>query len=384
MFDYKKILFILALLLLIVFIIYIYTKYENFSETLKKKNTTWKLNKSCPYEVSKTIIDIMKESGIQKSDDENSDILIPCTYDDINTEIKNMDIKNKSQKSFIIKNVDNICAKEYLWRIVSNKYGMSKALDMMPNSYTLYEKDDLKRFIDEYDSNKIYILKKNIQRQEGLKITNDMDEILKAPKQNFVLVQELLQDPYLINGRKINLRVYILVNFVNNKMQVYVYNDGFMYYTAELYQKESLDPKCNITTGYIDRQVYKENPLTHKDFQKYLDSQRDLSNLEKRIRLSGQKVSDYVFYRIYKLVTDVFSAYENIFEATPAENSFILFGADVAVSDDLESKIIEVNKGPDLGAKDERDENLKKGCFRDILKIVGILNNDENGFIRLI
>jgi hypothetical protein len=53
-------------------------------------------------------------------------------------------------------------------------------------------------------------MKKNIQRQEGLKISKDKNEILNCYKDGYAVVQELLQDPYLINGRKINLRVYCL------------------------------------------------------------------------------------------------------------------------------------------------------------------------------
>ena len=33
-----------------------------------------------------------------------------------------------------------------------------------------------------YNKNDIYILKKNIQRKEGLKLTNNLDEILKCKK----------------------------------------------------------------------------------------------------------------------------------------------------------------------------------------------------------
>jgi hypothetical protein len=61
MFYNKKIFFILALLLIIILFFYLYKKYENFEDDLVKKGTTWKLNKSCPYEVSKTIVDIMND-----------------------------------------------------------------------------------------------------------------------------------------------------------------------------------------------------------------------------------------------------------------------------------------------------------------------------------
>ncbi len=46
---------------------------------------------------------------------------------------------------------------------------------------------------------------------------------------------------------------------------------------------------------------------------------------------------------------------------------------------------MEINKGPDLGAKDKRDSELKHNLVRDIFKTVGLIDNDDNnGFIKLI
>jgi len=48
-------------------------------------------------------------------------------------------------------------------------------------------------------------MKKNIQRQGGLLPTKNL---LHHLTQGYVIAQKLLQDPYLISGRKINCRVY--------------------------------------------------------------------------------------------------------------------------------------------------------------------------------
>ena len=45
----------------------------------------------------------------------------------------------------------------------------------------------------------------NIQRQEGLELTDDLTKI-KANDGKYVVVQELLLDSYLVNNRKINER----------------------------------------------------------------------------------------------------------------------------------------------------------------------------------
>ena len=50
---------------------------------------------------------------------------------------------------------------------------------------------------------------------------------------------------------------------------------------------------------------------------------------------------------------------------------------------------MEVNKGPDVGSKDERDGKLKKGLLKDIFKTINIIKNDNNndnnnGFVEII
>ena len=66
--------------------------------------------------------------------------------------------------------------------------------------------------------------------------------------------------------------------------------------------------------------------------------------------------------------------------------SFQLFGCDIAPDKDLNVKLIEINKGPDLGGKDERDIALKRKDLIDIFNIVGIIPNNinyKNEFINL-
>lgn len=160
-----------------------------------------------------------------------------------------------------------------------------------------------------------------------------------------------------------------------------------MYYTADFFEKGSTSIKKNITTGYIDRKVYEENPLTHSDFKKYLDSNRILSNYEQKVKYDDNKLSSVVFNNIYNLITDIFSVYFDkvgINKKLYNNKKFQLFGCDIAIDETLNAKIMEINKGPDLGAKDKRDSELKHNLVRDIFKTVGLIDNDDtNGFIKL-
>ncbi len=65
--------------------------------------------------------------------------------------------------------------------------------------------------------------------------------------------------------------------------------------------------------------------------------------------------------------------------------SFQLFGVDVAVDDELNPMVMEINKGPDMGAKDTRDSELKHGVVKDIFRITGLINdNKPHSFVKVV
>jgi tubulin polyglutamylase TTLL4 len=210
-------------------------------------------------------------------------------------------------------------------------------------------------------------------------------------KNGYTIVQELLQDPYIINGRKTNMRFYILVICKGNDIDVYVYNDGFMYYTKKPFKKNSTEMDVNVTTGYIDRKVYEQNPLTHKDLKHYLDDgDRHLSEIEANIRGQGMIISQIYFERIYQLLREVFESFVgNINTNRKFHNNIVfqLFGADIEVDNQLQPHIHENNKGPDMSAKDGkggRDYELKHAVTEDVMKLLGAIPNYNNGFIKIL
>ena len=375
------------IILLAIMVLYILYKCLTKTENLVQQPIIGWSRNQCPYIIGETYENIFKKYGI-KQDDKKWSLYLPCNYDDPNKEVDSMP-SVKGAKYFIINNCDMIVAKDELWKGVVDYYGMEKAKTMLPSSYVLNLNKDLERFNREYDSNKLYIMKKNIQRQEGLKITNDKNEILNGRNEKYVIVQELLDDPYIISTRKTNMRFYVLVICQNNKASVYVHKEGFMYYTKVPFVKKSLDSDVNITTGYIDRAVYDTNPLRHGDLRKYLDNpNRGLLNAEHEIKNKGLQISKIYFEKIYDLIRNVFAAFTGHFckpNKLSNNTTFQLFGVDIAVDDKLNVKLLEANKGPDLGAKDKRDQELKQIVLKDVFQLVNIINtNDTNGFIKLI
>ena len=119
------------------------------------------------------------------------------------------------------------------------------------------------------------------------------------------------------------------------------------------------------------------------DFRKFLDSKRKLSKTEKYIKKNypNVKLSSHVFSQIYKLLINIFQTYENTVGTKTDGIGFQLYGTDIAIDEDLNPMIMEINKGPDLTGKDVRDTKLKVNMGKDILKSVGLLENKKNKFL---
>ena len=268
---------------------------------------------------------------------------------------------------------DYMVSKSALAHIVRQSNGNDVAQRILPVSYVVSSEADMaalgRDLADPKLAREVYIMKKNVQRQEGQYITRDGNYI-QNHAHDYVVIQRMLQDPYIVAGRKINMRVYMLVVVPAGAVaaRFYAYNDGFMYYTPELWEAYSTEKAKIITTGYIDRKVYEENPLTHQDF-KLLIGGVAYSKLERNI--------DYALGVLRKTYGEIFAQRNKT--SGSGSVSFSIFGVDIAPDRELGCTIMEVNKGPDMGYKDERDKHVKLNMVRDALALVGLFGDERKG-----
>jgi hypothetical protein len=187
-------------------------------------------------------------------------------------------------------------------------------------------------------------------------------------KDKYVVCQELLQNPYLVNGHKINIRQYVVVA-IKHKCRFSLYNDGFMYYTPKKFIKDSIDKDRHITTGYIDRKIYQTNPMTLKELYKLMNPQE-----AKKLRSN--------ITRLFKYVAKCYEPHVVKNDSNHHLN-FVILGCDVAVDNTLGCKIMEINKGPDLTYIDTRDKAVKYNLVKDTLHKIGLIQSPQKNFIDL-
>ncbi len=113
-----------------------------------------------------------------------------------------------------------------------------KNFNFIPRSFILPNELSLLQNDAEKNKGSWYIVKPQASSQgRGIFITNDLDEII--PKQNNnIIVSQYLNDPYLINGLKFDLRVYVAVTSVH-PLRIYIYKEGLVRFATVPYNKDA-------------------------------------------------------------------------------------------------------------------------------------------------
>ena len=344
-------------------------KYFVFDTHMNENNNN---SKSLPGAISKSLesINITKAHTYDEAD-----IVFTNKLDDMEN-LSKVHYSKKCKWIYGLRSVNMICSKSVLALIIREK-NPEKHQNLIPKTYIISKKsdyDELLRSEFEKDSGKPVqhmLLKQNIQRQSGITFVKHITDITnnKDSKQN-VVCQVLLSNPYIVNSRKINMRIYLLIvcDKSLNKTLAFIYNDGFMYYTKEFYSKTTVNSDTQITTGYIDRDVYKHNPLTIQDFLDQKLTKIERNNFQTNLQHLFRDVMNS-----YKQLLDL-----NEFDKGP--NHFVILGCDIAPDENLNIKLLEINKGPDLSFKDERDGQLKYQMIKNAMDAItthnyGSINN---------
>lgn len=355
--------------ILIIFIVIFFIFFNRINNTELFTN----FKASCK-KLPRALNNALEKKNIKRVEDDSWDFYIPCSYTKCESNIKAFKNKFTNKKIFMIDGCDWIASKTALWKLIKKEFPKNAPL-IMPKTFVLSSQKDRKDFKEFYLKKKLrypnskFILKNFKQRQLGLKLSDNFNKIINSIDDGFKLAQDFLENPFIINNRKVNLRYYLLIVCHKDKIKGYLYNDGFVYYTPKFYKKYSLDFDRNITTGYIDRSVYLENPLTVKEFRKYL----------------GEYKAKKWDVEVYNKVNMVMQALSNkICSNDKLKNSikFQIFGADLAPDENLNGTLMEINKGPDIGFKDEKDGNLKKNMVYDAFSVLED-KNEKHEFKRI-
>jgi hypothetical protein len=289
-------------------------------------------------------------------------LFMPCTYNNVEKDLKKLkNVKNKL--IFGIHGCDLIVSKNNIWKLLELRYVREFAKTLMPETYILSNKQHIQLFKQNYKKNTYYIMKKNIQRKEGLLLTHDYNKIIYNNDKKFKIVQKYLNNTFMINKRKLNLRIYLLIVIENNILTSYYYKNGKCIYTNKDYNNSS-DLESNITSLNLDLKIYKKNPFDLFELSNFLEHKQYiilLNNIKKNLKYLEGCYKE-ILLKLNKNNNNVY---------------FQLFGLDYIFSEQLDVYLLELNKGPDMSSKNTKDYILKYRVYEDLFLLVNLIKNKK-------
>ncbi|XP_020137364.1 putative tubulin polyglutamylase TTLL9 isoform X4 [Microcebus murinus] len=180
------------------------------------------------------------------------------------------------------------------------------------------------------------------------------------PVENYV-AQRYIENPYLIGGRKFDLRVYVLVTSYT-PLRAWLYRDGFARFSNTRFTLSSIDDQYVHLTNVA---VQKTSPDYHpkkgckwmlQRFRQYLASKHGPQAVE--MLFSDM---DNIFVKSLQSVQKVIISDKHCFE---------LYGYDILIDQDLKPWLLEVNASPSLTASSQEDYELKTCLLEDTLHVV--------------
>lgn len=375
--------FYTVIFIMIIFIVFEYSTYLSLNiPNIQQKKESFTNYKMCDYKkLNNPTQNVLDSHNIKKynetnhnnqisTDNDNWDLYIPCGYNYIENELNNINVVNPDQKIYAIDGCDNIASKNNLWKIIRDYYGREEASQLMPETYNIDESNDINLFYDKYKNgyfkDNLWLLKKNIQRKRGILITKDYNQIInEIKKKDYKLVQQYLNDLYLIKGRKINLRLYILIICQNDTKNIYLYNKGKCIYTNKKYDENDYASYENhLTSMNLNVDVYKTHPETLHELKLFI----------------GTNKYNILFENIIELLKKVsIPIKENVCQNDILKKGllFQLFGIDIIFTKDLHPYLLEFNKGASMTYMTQKDEIMKKQLLEDVFIHTSIISNKK-------
>ena len=165
-----------------------------------------------------------------------------------------------------------------------------------------------------------------------------------AAIQHTTIIQQYIHNPFLINGRKFDIRCFALVTAYNGVVQAYFYLDGYLRTASHAFSLADLSNKfVHLTNDAVQQKCEQygkfenANKLSYSDFQRYLDKKNYTANF----------VQDIV-PQLRQIVKDTVSA--TFLKLNPSNRRFMfeILGYDFLLDEELKPWLLEVNTNPCL------------------------------------
>eukprot|EP00518_Triparma_eleuthera_P019630 CAMPEP_0197548572 /NCGR_PEP_ID=MMETSP1320-20131121/2665_1 /TAXON_ID=91990 /ORGANISM="Bolidomonas sp., Strain RCC2347" /LENGTH=444 /DNA_ID=CAMNT_0043108609 /DNA_START=118 /DNA_END=1448 /DNA_ORIENTATION=- len=190
------------------------------------------------------------------------------------------------------------------------------------------------------------------------------------------VVQRYIANPYLVSGRKFDIRIYALVTSYN-PLTVWLHRSGFSRFSSTRYSNNAAtmsDTTMHLTNVAIQKKSDTYDSETGgkwniRDLKLYLMSRYGVATVDRLYNEMQQVVMRSLFSVQNIMMND--------------KHCFELYGFDVLFDDSFKVYVIEVNASPSMSANTPEDMELKVGLLSDVFDIIDLEGNMQGNELRV-
>ena len=346
--------------------------FEFHSELTNKANTFINLFRYCEF----NDIDLFSFYPLTIILSSNQDYLqtqiegFKRCYQDIPNFINNSSEKEKDNNNHCSNN-NNLISKYYInyfFVNLSKKIGSLQKMKI-PKSY--------------YIGKNLWVLKRtNLNRGRQMKVLSNIDEIIKEinlifeeKKPNNLIIQKYLEDPLLYNGRKFDIRIWVLITYLGKdcKYETYVFKEGHLKACSDTFNIDSDNLFIHLTNYSVQKhnknfsKVEIGNEISFQLFQQELNRQN-----------SGKNFKKDIFPEIIKIIGLTSKAVKNKINIMNRKNCFEIFGYDFILDSNFKPFLLEINTNPGLEESSPLIKMLVPRMIDDALRLTIDKSFDSN------
>lgn len=262
---------------------------------------------------------------------------------------------------------------------------LMKMLKLHPDEYKFFPKtwimpNDFGEFWKHYKNHEgqTYIVKPDMMSQgKGIYLTQNKDDINHRSN---VVIQEYLDEPFLVDNLKFDIRLYVYVTSVD-PLRVYLYDDGLVRFATEEYHKPTDE---NINNTYIHLTNYAINKKNENFVFSETDSdkghKRSLKSFWKSLKETGieveviqDEIKDIIVKTFLSVQPQLAHEYKScMVDDVDGSSCFEILGFDIMLDEALDPYLIEINHAPAFATDSKLDLNLKTDLLRDSFRMLNM------------
>ncbi|EDO45410.1 predicted protein, partial [Nematostella vectensis] len=282
-----------------------------------------------------------------------------------------------------------ICRKDSLARNIAkmkrahpDEYSFAPQTWVLPAEYAAFQM--YCRELKKKKRAKTFIMKPaNGAMGNGISLIRNGDRI---PSHEQLVIQEYIDRPFLLDGYKFDLRVYVLVTSCD-PLRIFVYNDGLVRLGTECYEPPTEDNMDELFMHLTNYSINKHNENFERDENDDMGSKRSikwlnewLQSMDYDVNFLWRGITEVIVKTLIVAQPHVLHSYRMCRPgaATGSDSvCFELLGFDILLDRKLKPWLLEINRSPSFGTDSKLDQEVKGGALRDTLRLLNIKPSDR-------